>query len=186
MLGYELGQVVILRGDARQLPLSSADAVITSPPYEGSLQGAEPSGKLFTTERLVNSPASGNRKSTRKPMGQGYSKLQARADRVAKAHPGKRNVFQEALDNPGAISRRGYEYGYSVDAVISSPPYATRLADTSVDDDPQRMSYEMGKAKIDAVVSSPPFGEAEKRDQSPYQGGYVADMMSRSSSSNST
>ena len=87
--------------------------ILTSPPYEGSLQGDAPSGKLFETERRVNSPASGNRKSLRKPLGQGYSKLQARAERVAKAAPGKRNVFQEALDNPGAVSRRGFGEGYT-------------------------------------------------------------------------
>ena len=52
-------------------------------------------------------------KSLRKPLGQGYSKLQARADRVTKAAPGKRNVFQEALDNPGAVSRRGFGEGYT-------------------------------------------------------------------------
>ena len=45
----------------------------------------------------------------------------------------------------------------SADSVITSPPYANRLADTYVDDDPQRMSYEMGKAKIDAVVRSACF-----------------------------
>jgi len=49
------------------------DAIISSPPYEGSLSGPEPSGKLFETERRHNSPASGNRKSKRKPMGHGYS-----------------------------------------------------------------------------------------------------------------
>ena len=37
MLGFEMGSVVILRGDARCLPLLSADTIITSPPYEGSL-----------------------------------------------------------------------------------------------------------------------------------------------------
>jgi DNA modification methylase len=35
MLGYQMGQAVILRGDARCLPLVSADVVITSPPFEG-------------------------------------------------------------------------------------------------------------------------------------------------------
>ena len=35
MLGYPVGQAVILRGDARALPLQSADSIITSPPYEG-------------------------------------------------------------------------------------------------------------------------------------------------------
>ena len=35
MLGFNMGHVVIVRGDARHLPLNSADSVITSPPYEG-------------------------------------------------------------------------------------------------------------------------------------------------------
>ena len=159
MLGHTLGQVVILRGDARALPLGRADdntpicpnkcgpwfwddkrkcrvcpicgcvgldkslgrvdaavfsppwerslntgdpsgleaithnpdgsnrmaasmahgytrpsAIVTSPPYEGSLQGEEPSGALFETERRVNSPASGNRRSLRKPLGHGYTR----------------------------------------------------------------------------------------------------------------
>ena len=34
MLGFSMGSVVILRGDARCLPLVSADVVITSPPWE--------------------------------------------------------------------------------------------------------------------------------------------------------
>jgi len=37
MLGYELGQVLILRGDARRLPLGRVDIICTSPPYEGSV-----------------------------------------------------------------------------------------------------------------------------------------------------
>lgn len=39
MLGFDVGQVVIVRGDARHLGLGSADSIITSPPYEGSIQG---------------------------------------------------------------------------------------------------------------------------------------------------
>ena len=35
MLGHALGHVCIIRGDARHLPLASADSIITSPPYEG-------------------------------------------------------------------------------------------------------------------------------------------------------
>ena len=37
MLGHQMGRVVILRGDARCLPLGSADSIVTSPPYEGSV-----------------------------------------------------------------------------------------------------------------------------------------------------
>jgi len=41
MMGYTMGGVTIIRGDARCLPLLSADCVITSPPYERSLVLAE-------------------------------------------------------------------------------------------------------------------------------------------------
>ena len=34
MLGFTLGHVCIIRGDARHLPLVSADSIITSPPWE--------------------------------------------------------------------------------------------------------------------------------------------------------
>lgn len=34
MLGHTLGQVVIMQGDARALPLEAADGIITSPPWE--------------------------------------------------------------------------------------------------------------------------------------------------------
>ena len=109
-LGHTMGQVLILRGDARCLPLSSADAVITSPPYEEGL-----------------------------------------------GHQG--SVQREILASKGIHggSRNYTETTRPVDAVVSSPPYANRLADTYVDDDPQRMSYEMGKQKLDAVISSPPY-----------------------------
>lgn len=40
MLGYSLGQVVVVRGDARYLPLAGwADGIVTSPPFESVLQG---------------------------------------------------------------------------------------------------------------------------------------------------
>ena len=47
----------------------------------------------------------------------------------------------------------------SADAILTSPPYANRLADTYVDDDPQRMSYQMGKSRLGADVAlfSPPY-----------------------------
>ena len=130
MLGYELGQVLIVRGDARHLPLSSADAVITSPPYEGSLQGGDPEGAR-------------QRKAERYERGE-FTALRP-------------DVFTSPTNN----AWKGISGGYTrpVDAVISSPPYANRLADTYVDDDLQRMSYEMGKAKIDSIVTSPPYAD---------------------------
>ncbi len=54
--------------------MGQVDTVLTSPPYEGSLHGDEKKGKLFETEQRVNSPASGNRKSLRKPLGHGYTR----------------------------------------------------------------------------------------------------------------
>ena len=36
MLGYTMGQAVIIRGDARALPLNGVDGIISSPPYEGA------------------------------------------------------------------------------------------------------------------------------------------------------
>ena len=36
MLGHEMGQAIIIRGDARALPLNGVDGIISSPPYEGA------------------------------------------------------------------------------------------------------------------------------------------------------
>ena len=41
MLGHALGQVVILRGDARALPLGRVDAAVFSPPWEKSIHDYE-------------------------------------------------------------------------------------------------------------------------------------------------
>lgn len=50
MLGCELGQVVILRGDARCLPLGGVNVVVTSPPYEGSEVSAGNVGNRIKAE----------------------------------------------------------------------------------------------------------------------------------------
>lgn len=126
LLGYDVGEVVIIRGDARQLAVGSADSIVTSPPWEESIHNARDNG------------------------------LQPR--------PGDIRYDKEA----GYTRKFGLGYTRSVDAVVSSPPYANRLAVTYVDDDPQRMSYTMGAAKIDAVVSSPPYeGSIGEHDESP-------------------
>jgi DNA modification methylase len=38
MLGHTMGEAVMLKGDARCLPLGSVDGIVTSPPYEGTEQ----------------------------------------------------------------------------------------------------------------------------------------------------
>ncbi|MEE9584750.1 MAG: hypothetical protein V3W51_04635 [Candidatus Brocadiales bacterium] len=100
MLGHALGQVLILRGDARALPLGSVDGVITSPPWESTLQSTD----------------------------QGF------LDKLEERRHGSR--FQGG-------NRTGY-------------------------------------TQVEAIVTSPPYEQAERRDQSPYQDGRVAAMMSRS------
>ncbi len=52
-LGYSMGQAVILRGDARCLPLLSADCVIISPPYEHQDTSAH-NGVLANTDGFLN------------------------------------------------------------------------------------------------------------------------------------
>lgn len=46
------------------------------------------------------------------------------------------------------------------DAIVTSPPYGNRLADSAVHDgDPARMSY---RQTIDVVLTSPPFGPSQR------------------------
>jgi len=59
MLGYEIGKVLILRGDAKALPLNRADCVVSSPPYEGSLrEGQDGIDDTKWTNKSVTSKAS--------------------------------------------------------------------------------------------------------------------------------
>ena len=63
MLGHALGQVVILRGDARALPLRSADACVFSPPWEDQLPIHDLDfykRKLIADGRSPNEPRIGN------------------------------------------------------------------------------------------------------------------------------
>ena len=45
-LGHIMGSVTIIQGDARALPLLSADCILTSPPYEGINDESRPFGGL--------------------------------------------------------------------------------------------------------------------------------------------
>ncbi len=103
MLGETMGQVLILRGDARRLPLGSADSIITSPPYEGSVSdGREVIGSLDASksprwEPGPNSQVNGHQSYTR----------------------------PQSLPRP-CVQARGDEHG--VDAVIQSPPFQDQTA----------------------------------------------------------
>ena len=125
MLGYTMGQAVILRGDARNLPLLSADCVITSPPFGEALSGGgiaikgygdnDPgmvqrvySKRAMSADCVITSPpyqgAWGADDST-------YEATQERERRHRERHP-----EYPRPPIPGAYTR-------PVDAIVTSPSY---------------------------------------------------------------
>ena len=160
---YNDGQAIIYQGDGIEVLASmeaeSVDCVVTSPPYEAVV--SSPSHGIDMEKRgrgdggvFFNSPYSYTR-----PVDAIVTSPPYEASEVSPGNVGNR-IRKETWGRGHSLSP---ENGYTrpVDAIVTSPPYANRLADTYVDDDPQRMSYEMGKAKIDAIVSSPPYEEAQ-------------------------
>jgi len=128
MLGCELGQVVILRGDARCLPLGRADYVVTSPPYEGSQVSAGNVGNRIKAETwgMGHSLA----------PDRGY--IRAQVDAVVTAPPYDEGLGHGSSDRNRDIARsrniQDGSYDYSrpqVDAVVTSPPYEGTRADGS-------------------------------------------------------
>ena len=133
MLGFTMGSVVIIQGDARDLPGPSADCILTSPPYEGSVDAQkdgidwakqadgrkkqEPhgvGGKPFAYTRSVDVVL------TSPP----YEGISVSAGAQAR-DPGIRFPKGERTDR-GKIKRDGlFERGYTrpVDAILTSPPY---------------------------------------------------------------
>ena len=74
----------------------------------------------------------------------------------------RRTKFQTSLSAKGRMigiqgdARQLSELIKEVDAIISSPPYGNRLADTAVHDgDPDRMGY---RQAVNAIITSPPYG----------------------------
>ena len=137
MLGYTMGQAVILRGDARCLPLVSADCVITSPPYQVEAPGL-PSG----TGAGAVSGQHGNRYT--RPPG-------ADVDVVITSPPYEGTNVQrsESLgDSPfgGPHSQaRGDGYTRPVDAIVTSPSFEKQ--DTSAHPGQlEGMLHTMGRA----------------------------------------
>lgn len=136
MLGYQMGDALIIRGDARMLPLQSADCVITSPPWEDS---------LGTDYHIHSSPE--------------------RVDKMYAAYKSKRGkMTKEEFIRWCELRQEGYTH--PVSAVISSPPYEDAGQGKGPENHPERMrGTENGLGRgytrpVDAVVTSPPYEES--------------------------
>ena len=123
MLGHELGQVLILRGDARALPLGRADCVVTSPPFEDQLP-THHSNTDF-------SPIGG----IRHKAGNSYTRPAAII--TSPPYEGALDGHQDGItwdkvQRPNGPHGQGkVEEGYTrpqVDAAIFSPPYGEALS----------------------------------------------------------
>lgn len=111
MLGHELGQVVILRGDARCLSLGRADCDVTSPPFEDNLPN-----HLGGSTDFQQVGGIGHKQV-------GYTRPSA----IITSPPYEASDITLPLDSnqqgravTGNLQRR---YTRPVDAVVTSPPY---------------------------------------------------------------
>ena len=131
MLGYELGQVVILRGDARALPLGEVDSIVTSPPYEGSITSGS-DGIDWSKARDMDRSASISRVESGSGRARGYSRPVDAAifsPPYEQEHQGGPDTRPEAQQG-GMAGRTSERYTRpQVDAVITSPPYGDTRCD---------------------------------------------------------
>lgn len=193
MLGYSLGDALIIRGDALSLPLASADAIITSPPWETTV-----GGDASLLETVAFNPDGSNRLS--RANGKGYTHP---VSAVITSPPWEDIVqsqdtkFLDKLEEKrnGSRFQGGNRTGYTrpVSAVITSPPWEDQLAVKDIDfyrtmlmadgrnsEAPHVKGIASYTRPVNTIISSPPYEGAETRDQYPTQGGYIADVMTRS------
>mgnify|MGYP001607781954 CR=1 FL=1 len=181
MLGYEMGQVAIFQGDARDLSwLESASAIITSPPWEDKTALRDSKwlheheaelAEQFRQAHAGESGVPGNTKPENRSTMEGYTRPSA----IITSPPYE--GFTEPNDeqrthSPGGIpkyrfsQRRGYT---RPDAIITSPPYegvADASKNTNTNDGLRGHPETQGKPmrytrKVAAVVTSPPFEQAQ-------------------------
>ncbi len=169
MLGCELGQVLILRGDARCLPLKSADvvdAIVTSPPWEDktALQDSKwlhahevELAQRFRENHAGEKGLPGNKRPENRRTMEGYTRPAA-----------------------GGLPLRSAE----VECVITSPPWEdVQPGDhrsSPMLDDPSKMPPSRKGAgalyktytQPDIVVSSPPYEGTRCDGGSQLQGGF--------------
>ena len=169
MLGYEMGEVLILRGDARALPIASADAILTSPPYAGSVEKHNHGMNTCFEGEQFGGPNSMARR-------RGYTRPAA----IITSPP-----YGEALAHGGggANADKGLGDGYTRPAaIITSPPYEGSIQGepgidwTKMDGGKRDMTQESAQAvrvaslsgytRPDCIVTSPPYDNrlADKYD----------------------
>lgn len=118
-LGHQMGQAVVLRGDARALPLASADAIVTSPPYEGIETPPNGGSARREEDRAVHSH-------NHRPM-RAYTRP---VSAVVTSPPyeeglghGSRAQNNSEIARSRGIHDGSWDYVRPVDAVVTSPPY---------------------------------------------------------------
>jgi DNA modification methylase len=138
MLGYEMGECVILQGDARNLEGLLADAIISSPPYGNPRDIDESSERAYEDKRL-------GKEDTQHGRTQFRGRYQA--DAIVTSPP-----YAEAQEGAG-IAKRGYQGPkHSPTDLVGNRSY---MPSTHGQAEGQIGNLPYGS--IDAVVTSPPY-----------------------------
>ena len=183
MLGYALGEALILRGDARCLALNSADHAIFSPPYEHAVHETTADPSKVVEPRGRQGPNSQLNRAARHESG--YTRP---VDAIITSPPYEEHHQGGQDPHPEKMSPQGRQAGhtaqrYSVDAIVTSPPYEgaeTRdrypVQEGSISDVMTR-SYLLSKhtRPVDAIVTSPSYGDtnvgrSESLGEAPFGG----------------
>jgi len=179
MLGHTMGEALILRGDARCLPLGSVDGIVTSPPYEGVVSGG---GKGIDWTKSVRDGDTSHHPS-KQPGGTGSGELSyTRPDTIITSPPyegsiqGEPGIDWTKVDGgqrdrtkePGIESVKRGLSGYTRPHVaVFSPPYEAMISDK---DERYKLYNNGGKGqgagytRPDAIITSPPFSDPRNDD----------------------
>ena len=182
------GTAVLLQGDSRKLLgvlRGEVDGCVSSPPYaETQINPGNALGLMSKRDRTRGH--TGDDSFTDHGL-DGYGATAAQLGAMpagdfaaAVASP----PYQESLDRGtvNAAERRKLARSRGIsNAEYISPIDMENIGKRSQPDYGETVGQlgAMPEGEYQAAVSSPPFGAAETRDQSPYQGGFVGDMMGR-------
>ncbi len=148
--GVGSGQYSEDKGNIGNLKHGDIEAIITSPPYEGS---RAPRGRDSTKEQIES--------------------------RLRKAGYSEEYIKRYFTGKPSDDKMKGLGMAdtYKVDAVVSSPPYGNRLSDEAVQDgDEARMSY---RQAMDSIVTSPPYEAGPFNHAGGHGGAYAGGIAER-------